>query len=490
MKLQQMKKINIFLIGILLISLSSCEKFLDMSPSNSADSDKAIQTPRDAQIIMNGIMNQMTDASYYGRNFMLYGDIKGGDFAVYSQGRGLDALYTYNQNALTNSYGTFWSQIYFCILQTNYLLEEIAKQEAKGATGFNTAKGQALTARALMYFDLVRLYGKAYTDDKTSYGVPMILTKQAYDAKPLRNSVEQNYTQIIKDLTDAAPLLPKTKSNGYINYYANRALQARVYLYMDNKASALTAAEEVIGATTLFSLYANDKWTDSWKSQYGAESIFEIAITPLENDLAGSSLGVYQRNKNVGTTSALGFFYASTGFLAKLNEGAADVRREIMARDESSATRMGALYKYSGSVGLAGDKSTANNTAVNIKVIRLSEMYLIAAEAALLSNPDKAVTYLNAIRKRNPSLAPATLATINLDMILDEKAKELYGEGHRFFDLIRTNKSIIYNDEFGGLNVTFRAKTIDRTFNKTRLPIPQSELNANPGLKAQQNEGY
>lgn len=485
-----MKKINIFLIGILVISLSSCKKFLDMSPSNSAESDKAIQTPRDAQIIMNGIMNQMTDASYYGRNMMMYGDIKGGDFAVYSQGRGLDALYSYNQNANTNSYGSFWSQIYFCILQTNYLLEEIGKQEAKGVTGFNTAKGQALTARALMYFDLVRLYGKAYTDNKTSFGVPLILTKQAFDSKPLRATVEQNYTQILKDLTDAGALLPKTKNNGYINYYANRALLARVNLYMNNMPNALLAAEEVIKATSLYSLYANDKWTDSWKTQYGSESIFEIAITPLENDLGNSSLGVYQRNKSVGTSSALGFFYASTDFLAKLNQGAADVRRDIMARDESSATRMGALYKYSGSVGLAGDKSTANNTAVNIKVFRLSEMYLIAAEAALTASPEKAVAYLNAIRQRNPSLAPATIGTINLDMILDEKAKELYGEGQRFFDLIRTNKSITYNDEFGGLNISFRPKTIDRTFAKTLLPIPTSELDANPGLKVQQNAGY
>lgn len=75
-----------------------------MTPSNSADSNKAIQTPRDAQIVINGVMNQMTDASYYGRNFFLYGDVKGGDMTVYSQGRGLDALYNYNQNANTNSF--------------------------------------------------------------------------------------------------------------------------------------------------------------------------------------------------------------------------------------------------------------------------------------------------------------------------------------------------------------------------------------------------
>ncbi|RYF21294.1 MAG: RagB/SusD family nutrient uptake outer membrane protein [Flavobacteriales bacterium] len=489
-----MKRNNIMLLGLLIvISLSSCKKFLDVTPSNSADAAKAIQTPRDAQILMNGIMNQMTSSSYYGRNFIMYGEAKGGDATLYSQGRGLDAFYTFNHNPNTNSYSSFWSQIYYCILQSNYLLEEIAKREAAGVTGFNTAKGQALTARALMYFDLVRLYGKAYTQDKASYGVPLILNKLGYDAKPLRNSVEQVYTQIVKDLVDAAPLLPKTKINGYISYYANRAILARVYLNMDNKPDALLAAEEVINAPSMYTLYTNANWVDSWKSQYGSESIFELNINTLENDLGTASLGVYQRNRNVGTTSALGFFYASTDFLASLNIGGnTDIRRGIMARDESSATRLGAVYKYSGSTALAGDKSTANNTAVNIKVIRLSEIYLIAAEAALTANPGKAVGYLNAIRQRNPSLAASTIGTITLDMILEEKRKELYGEGHRYFDMIRTNKSITFNDEFGGITVlpTLRPKTIDRTFYKTILPIPQSEINANPPIKAQQNPNY
>ncbi|RDC55786.1 RagB/SusD family nutrient uptake outer membrane protein [Pedobacter chinensis] len=485
-----MKRINIILISIFMLSILSCKKFLDMTPSNSADANRAIQTPRDAQILINGIMNQMTDASYYGRNLFMYGDVKGGDMTVYSQGRGLDALYTFNQNANTNSFSGFWSQIYNCILQANYLLEEIAKQEALGTSGFDTYKGQALTARALMYFDLVRLYGKAYTDNNQSFGVPLILTRQGYGAQPLRSTVAQTYNQIVKDLTDAAPLLPKTKLNGYINYYANKAIQARVYLYMNDMPKSLLAAEEVIAATSLYTLYSNSTWVDSWKSQYGSESIFELGVNPLENDLGTGSLGVYQRNRNVGTTAALGFFYSSTDFLNRLNQGTSDIRRGIMARDESSATRLGALYKYSGSIALAGDKSTANNTAVNIKLIRLSEMYLIAAEAALPTNATKAADYLNAIRQRNPSLIPATAATVTVDMILDEKSKELYGEGHRFFDLIRTNKSITYNDEFGGLTITSRPKTIDRTFNKTLLPIPQTEINANPGIKAQQNPGY
>jgi hypothetical protein len=494
-----MKNIKILLAGaFLMISTASCKKFLDVTPSNSAPADEAIKTTRDAQIILNGIMNQMTDVNYYGRNFIMYAEAKGGDVAVYSQGRGLDALYTFNHSVNNNNYSGFWSQIYNNILQTNYLLEQIAKLEAAGGTGFGISKGQALTARALMYFDLVRLYGKTYTDNKASYGVPLVLTRLGFDAKPLRASVEDVYKQIIKDLTDAAPLLQKARVDGNISYYANRAIAARVALTMDDKPNALLAAKEVIAATSVYNLYNNTNWVDSWKSRFGSESIFELTVNPLENDLGTSSLGIYQRNKGVGTTSALGYFYSSANFLALMNTGNADIRRGIMARDETSATRMGALYKYSGSIPngnaststMTGDKGTSNSTAVNIKVIRLSEMYLIAAEASLTTNPGDAATYLNAIRSRNPSLAPATGATVTLDMIIDERAKELYGEGHRFFDLIRLNKSITYNDEFGGLTVSQRPKTIDRTFTKTILPIAQAEINANPQIKAQQNAGY
>jgi hypothetical protein len=155
----------------------------------------------------------------------------------------------------------------------------------------------------------------------------------------------------------------------------------------------------------------------------------------------------------------------------------------------SANPRKGALYKYSGSISLAGDgKSTA--TAVNLKLIRLSEIYLIAAEAAVSTNALKAATYLNAIRKRAPNLVPATAATVTVDMILDERSKELFGEGQRFFDMMRLNKSITFNDEIIGISVATRPKTIDRTFYKTLLPISQAEINANPGIQAQQNPQY
>jgi len=485
-----MKKYNIFFAALLIIGLASCKKkFLDVKPTNAGDPATAIQTAADAKVMINGLMSKMVSSSYYGRNFILYGDVKGGDLTIFSQGRGLDAMYTFNHSKTTNSFSGFWTQVYHCILQANNMISSIDRLKAGGTTeNFDTYKGQALTARALMYFDLVRLYGKPYSMDKSSYGVPNITDLLDAYAQPLRASVEQNYTQILKDLKDAEPLLSKSKSNGYLNYYGNKAIQARVYLSMEKYPEALAAAQEIINSN-VYKLYTNAEWVGSWKTQFGVESIFELGMFPNEGDLTTASLGFYLRRKAHGGSAALGFFMASDYFLNRLKQDATDVRWGVMSFDESSSTHLGASYKYSGSVALEGDgKSTT--TAVNIKVIRLSEIYLIAAEAAYYSDKTLAATYLNQIRKRAPALAPATAANITFDMIVEERSKELFTEGQRFFDMLRWNLPITFNDEFGTLTISSRPKTITRTFEKVLLPIPQDEINANPGLQAQQNPGY
>ncbi len=487
-----MKKTKILFIVLGIALLSSCEGFMDVNPTNSAAAETSITTAADAGVAMNGLMRRMTSSNYYGRNFVIYGDAKGGDFAIRSQGRGLDALYTFNHSVSSNSYGGFWEQMYNCVLQANNLILNIEKIEAAGTgtTALTEYKGQALTARALIYFDLVRLYGKPYNMDKTSYGVPLVLEPLDASDQPTRASVEEVYTQIMKDLTDAAPLLSQSKKNGYFNYYANMALQAKVNLFMDKYTEALAAAETVI-TSNKYTLYANDKWVSSWSTPFSSESIFELAIYPSEADLLTGSMGYYLMRLGK-VTGAMGYFMASDYFISRLGLDADDVRNGIMDYDETSNTRFGSCLKYAG-VDLKGDKGTAS--AVNVKVIRLSEVYLIAAEAALkIPSPDKtkASTYLNAIRKRAPNLAPATTTTVNMDMILDERSKEFFAEGHRYFDLIRLNKTIEYNDEFISPSVvlTNRAKSIDRTFYKAILPIPQAEVDANPKLADQQNPSY
>jgi tetratricopeptide (TPR) repeat protein len=471
---------------------SSCDKFLDVKPTDSAAAGTAINTADDAGVIINGVMSAMASSSYYGKDFILYGDVKGGDVTIVSQGRGDDALYSFNHSATSNAYSGFWSQIYYCLLQLNNLLDNIERieTEGNGSDELNEYKGQALTLRALMYFDLVRLYGKPYTQDNgASLGVPMPLTVLDAYAKETRKTVAENYTQILKDLTDADGLLPKDITKGYINYYANKAIQARVYLFMGNYSAALAAAEEII-TDNKYTLYDNNSWLASWSSEFGSEAIFELGIYQNEADLGRESLGYYFMRR-AKISNAMGHFVASTGYIQSLAGDPDDVRHGIMDFDETSSTRFGSCNKYTGNDN-KGDKGSPS--AVNIKIIRLSEIHLIAAEAALSSTPQdkaKAAFYLNNIRKRAPNLTPVTENTVTLDLILEEKSKEFFGEGLRFFDMMRLNKTITFDDSLlGSAVITHRGATVDRTFYKAILPIPQSELDANPAIIPQQNPGY
>ena len=486
-KSKNMKKFNIYIIAVLtVLAFTSCDKFLDEKPSNSADASTSILTAKDAQVMINGLMRKMSSSSYYGRNFIMYGDAKGGDLGIVSQGRGMDAFYTFNHSATSNSYSGFWSQMYHCITQINNLLENIEKLEVAGSSEkFDQIKAEALTARACIYFDLVRIYGQPYSMNKSAYGVPVVTALLDATAQPTRNTVDEVYTQIDKDLKAAEPLFTTKKKSGYFSYYANLAIRARMHLYKEEYANALAAAKEIIDSKA-YTLYTNSNWYDSWTSEFGSESIFEIAMYPDEADLGTSSLGFYLmrygKKKN-----AMGWFMASNYFLNRLGEDPDDIRWDIMDYDEISKDRFGACEKY----GL-GDKE-GSTTAVNIKVIRLSEIYLIAAEAALLSgDAASAATYLNAIRQRSPSLDPATASNVTRDMIFDERSKELFAEGHRFFDMMRANKSVTFNDEMitPAVTITHREKTIDRTFFKTILPIAKGEIDANPAIGAQQNPGY
>lgn len=491
-----MKKIFLLITIFSAALFTSCDGFLDVAPTNQGDATKAILNANDAKVAISGLMRKMGSSDYYGRNFILYADAKGGDLAIRSQGRGNDALYTFNHSATSNAYGGFWAQIYNCILQANNIIMNIEKIEAagNGSATLSDYKGQALTLRALFYFDLVRLYGKPYNMDKTSYGVPLVLTTITAKAKPTRSTVEQVYTQIVKDLTDAEPLLSKTvgtSTNGYVTYYANKAIQARVYLHMNNNSLALAAAEAVI-TSTKYTLYSNANWVASWSKEFGSEAILELGMYANEADLGTGSLGYYLLRKSK-VTNAMGYFMGSDAFVARMGEDATDVRKGIMDYDETYSEtgiyRYGSCLKYTGS-DLKGDKGSTS--AVNVKMIRLSEMYLIAAEAALPTDALKASNYLNEIRKRSPGLALSTSSTVTLDMILNEKSKELFAEGQRYWDMIRLNKTIQFNDNFitPTVIITSRPTSIDRTYYKAILPIPKSELDANPAIASQQNPQY
>ena len=127
-----------------------------------------------------------------------------------------------------------------------------------------------------------------------------------------------------------------------------------------------------------------------------------------------------------------------------------------------------------------------------IPVLRLSELYLIAAEAAVkLNNNDKAVKYLDAIVSRANPEKTVQGKTVTLDDVLLERRKELFGEGHRFFDALRNHQS---TKEFPEISETSHLKMVDESvsfdwnYYRVVLPIPKAEMNSNPNM--QQNPTY
>ena len=485
-----MKKISIVLTAIALV-LSSCADFLDVKPTNQAAASLSIMNESDAKVMLNGLYSALTTSSFYGRNFILYGDAKSGDLTVQSNGRGYDYMFAYNHSVSGYSMSGFWTSGYNIIMLCNNIIENIDRLKEEGTTGLDEYRAQALTIRAMVHYDMCRLYGKCYNDDKSSYGIPIADKTVPAGAQLLRNSVEEVYSVVIRDLDDAATSLSKKKNNGFVNYYANRALKARALMDMENYSGALSLAEEIINSG-VYKLYTNKEWAASWSSQFGSESIFELGMYVNEGDLGNTGCLGAQYILGGGNGRNNQIFMASKAFLELLGEDPDDVRWEIMGQDQVGESegylRPGSCYKYYGSKDMKGD-GKASSSAVNIKLIRLSEIYLIAAEAAArTSNASKASSYYAEIHKRSPNLPVPN--GITAAMVLKEKNKELFGEGLRFWDLIRTNTTIVMDDTTPDVKVTTRETSFTRSFYKCILPIYTGEMNANPGIRAQQNPGY
>ncbi len=508
-------KFILLIVMLFSITLSSCEDFLTELPSDSVTTITAITSVSGAETALNALYPKMLSTNYYGRQFLFYADYKGSDLTIFSLGRGDSDLFAFKHEENDGSYSGYWNTMYNCILQVNNVIAKgESLREGKLSTAdekkLNDVLGQAYTLRAIYYFDLVRLYGYPYMKDNgASLGVPIITTVALALDKPERGTVAQVYTQILDDLTTAKSLLAesKSKNNGRINYYAAMTEMARVYLYKGDYDNALTCAKDVIDSQK-YKLYTNEEWVSSWKTQFGAESIFELFVSPDDGtDQAKSSPYWYTKAKitKIGTS---GCWIASEPFMNRLGEDATDVRWGIMEEDEYALWgingegkeplyipgRKGSIMKYQGD-----GKSTT--TATNIKVMRLSEVYLIAAEAALSkSSPDKAAaaSYLQQIRKRSPGLEPATAANISIDMILDERSKELVLEGHRYFDQLRLGRTVVFDDTTLGEKANYtdfvlyppesRTTEVDWNYYRAVLPISLEELNANPNMV--QNKDY
>lgn len=493
-------------LALCVMGVSSCgNEWLDVSPSNGTDAESAINSSSDLDAARTGMYAALKGTrdftDYYGQGFFIYGDMHAGDDYQYNNISGSNrASFFYNMNYSTASDFTRalvpWQSPYMVIGRANRIIaaaeEGSLTDQTDAQATINQYAAEAKVLRALAHFDLVRIYGKPYTEDQgASDGVPLVTTVLESSAKPARSTVKEVYTQVVKDLTEAisSGALATKSTPGYVNLWGAKAILSRVYLNMGDYANALTTAEDVIKNSGA-SLWTRDEYVDAWSAEKPNESefLFRISVTDNKdnNDLEG--IGNLQQQDGYAE------MVATKKFVEMLSADANDVRNDIFeptSIDEEKST-YGTNRVYLNKLrGLNG------NTRIIpiVPIIRLSEVYLTAAECAFRTNDKtKAAEYLNDLVKNRTTTASAlvTASTVTLERILIERRKELVGEGQRYFDALRNNETIVrYTSEADKgwhASLSKDAQSFNRDYYKAIAAIPQAEINANKNIK--QNPQY
>jgi hypothetical protein len=476
MKAQNKSKLaGLFVLALMALALGSCKKsFLDLRPYTSVSSDVAITNESDMQAALNGAYGNMNSPNLYGRSAPLFGDLVSDNvyISTINSNRYLD-FFQINYTVTDANGQGIWQSAYSTILRAN----NVINSSLQGNENVDQLRGEALAIRSLMYFELVKFFAKPYTVDPNSLGVPLIL---AYDPtlKPQRNTVQEVYAQIEKDLTDAANLMTQDKSSGFFTKWAAKALLARMYQFKGEWDKALTTAEDVINNSGYSLLQLNDVlsfWQNNTDRSDKLEVLFEV-VFDATNNIGNSSLPYFYDQNGYGdalASESLYDLYSNT-----------DVRKDLFIVGSPVRGADAKVVNKFPNTG-AADKD-------EMKVIRMSEIYFIAAEAAYHNNDETtALTYLNDVAtERDPGFGGySSSGQALLDDILLERRRELAFEGHRYWDLARNNLAVARIDLAS--NYPGNVPLVLETSNFRRiLPIPQGELDANPNIREQQNPGY
>ena len=496
--------------AILAACLSSCvNDWLDVAPSDGTDADAALTSSSDLDAARTGMYKALKGNSsfvdYYGQQFFVYGDVHAGDDYQYNNIGGSNrASFYYDMNyqtaseftSSTSSSNVAWKSPYIVIGRANRIIAAAEggalSDAAEAKATIDQYAAEAKVLRALAHFDLVRIYGKPYTEDQgASLGVPLVTEVLESNAKPARSTVAEVYTQVVKDLTEAISsnaLATETKP-GYVSVWGAKAILSRVYLNMGDYANALSVAEDIIKNSGA-ALWTRDQYFKAWDASTPNESEFLFRLNVAGSDDNNDLNGIGNLQQRDGYKEMV----ATKKFVDMLTSDPKDVRNDMFlpAKAEKEVAVYGTNKVFLNK--LRGQGGNLRNVTI-VPIIRLSEVYLTAAECAFRNNDKtKAVEYLNDLLK-NRTTTEASLATVDnitLDRILIERRKELIGEGQRYFDALRNNETITrYTSEADkGWHQTLskEAQSFNRDYFKAIAAIPQAEINANPNIK--QNTGY
>ena len=478
-------------LGVLL-GASSCDGFLDRIPTDSVVSESAMATLADAEVVANGLYTDLKYYTMYGSYIPYMGDMRGDNlYPTNASGTGR-TIYTLEYEPVQSTYFGMWQNYYTTIMRANTLIaniETIPVMSSADQAKKDDILGQALAIRALCHWDIARLYGYPYMKDNGASLGAVVLTEVVApsESKLPRNTVAETYAQVEKDLTLALTKLSKSKNDGHFNYWAARMLQAKVALYKGDWQTAFTAASEVVESSP-YRMVPNSEYLAYWGKQCDDESVLEFLVTNTGDIDSDGGFYTMYHNMWFDDKAAGADIIPSKAWKDLFADTPNDVRAQMIAYDdpETGAIKSGEywLKKFIGNKDL-GYTFRRNNP----RIFRITDAYLMAAEAALelAGKQDVANEYLNAVVKRADPTAADVVAT--LDRIQIERQKEFIGEGHRFFDVLRRGGKIVKDASLDDRDFAGNTRQeIDWNDHRVVLPISHNEIMLYPELE--QNPGY
>ncbi|GAB3781949.1 RagB/SusD family nutrient uptake outer membrane protein [Spirosoma horti] len=472
---------------------TACEKeYLETAPTASIDAGAAYSTTKNAASAINGIYRAMvvrylSSQAHFGHPaMMIIIDALGEDLIISNTsntGHLAEQRWQAHRSETSSGDQLPYELYYRLIGNANIGITSIDNAAGTQAER-NQIKGEALGIRAFSYFNLVQLYGKRYdaaAKPNSQLGVPLVLTPTT--AGLPRATVEEIYTQINKDLADAATLLTSTRSfKSHINLEVIKGFQARVALTQQNWADAAKYAAEARKGFSLmtvaqyqegFSDIGNPEWMWGFDHVEDQTEYFGAFHSYISSNFNSTNIRVTPKTIN----SALYDQIPATDVRSKMWVKAPTATNSVVPTGGVRAPYMNQKFR------LPGTPSTS--TMGDVPYMRVAEMYLIEAEAqARLGNATAAATALfELVSKRDPSYVKSTkTGTPLIDEILFNRRIELWGEGFRFTDLKRMNMALNRN---GATNISSAVVVIFDVAPgdvQWEFLIPRREINANKAI--------
>ena len=433
----------------MLFTTTSCEGFLNITPDGQAKRDELLSTQQGIEDAMYGVYSQMRTQSLYGQE-LYFSTLEILSQTLWCNGSdGITAMgkYDWNHSSVKGIFESAWTAMYKNISNVNSVLNSKLVKEAT-VYPYTIYRGEALGLRAFMHFDLMRLFAEQYTVNPAADGIPYA-TEFSLNT-PDFESLEKNYEHILADLHEAELLLAdedkhENESNFmldrqiHFNLRAVQATLARVYLTMGDKENAAYYALAVI----------ND-------GKYALKGKTEVV-----NDLAGvlskkeAIFGIYYAgfytNVNAKLQQMTSYYSLDLreDFMSLYEKDASGSDYRTMAYFSEAGTGSGSKYRLSKFTDIyEQNNNSANRPAdliLGINMIRVPEMYYIAAEALLDSDYDKALELYNTVRVHR-GLEALTDKPLTVELINDERYKEMIGEGQTYFNMKRQNLPIVSHD--------------------------------------------